>query len=82
MKQQLELRLKELRGEFESGQKALAELDNRQAELRNTLLRISGAIQVMEEELDKFNSDSAELLPQSSPIPEEPVESEPEDVTA
>lgn len=46
-------RLKELRSEFESGQKALAELENRQANLRNTLLRISGAIQVLEEELAK-----------------------------
>ncbi len=53
MKQQLEHRLKELRTEFESGQKALAELENRQANLRNTLLRISGAIQVLEEELTK-----------------------------
>jgi chromosome segregation ATPase len=82
MKQQLEQRLKELKAEFESGQKALAELENRQADLRNTLLRISGAIQVLEEELGKFDSDSAGLLPQSSLILEQPVESEPEDVTA
>lgn len=53
MKQQLEQRLKELRAEFESGQKALAELEVKQANLRNTLLRISGAIQVLEEELAK-----------------------------
>lgn len=53
MKHQLEHRLKELRSEFESGQKALAELENRQANLRNTLLRISGAMQVLQEELDK-----------------------------
>jgi chromosome segregation ATPase len=53
MKQQLEQRLKELRSEFESGQKALAELENKQANMRNTLLRISGAIQVLEEELAK-----------------------------
>lgn len=53
MKLQLEQRLKELKAEFESGQKALAELEARQANLRNTLLRISGAIQVLEEELAK-----------------------------
>jgi uncharacterized coiled-coil protein SlyX len=82
MKEQLEQRLKELKAEFESGHKALAELENRQADLRNTLLRISGAIQVLEEELGKFSSDSTEPLPQSTPIPEEPVESEREDVTA
>ena len=53
MKQQLENRLKELRSEFESGQKALADLEHQQANLRNSLLRISGAIQVLEEELAK-----------------------------
>ncbi len=51
MKQQLEQRLKELRAEFDSGQKALADLEAKQMQLRNTLLRISGAIQVLEEEL-------------------------------
>jgi predicted nuclease with TOPRIM domain len=53
MKQQLVLRLQELKAEFESGQKALTELETKQANLRNTLLRISGAIQVLEEELNK-----------------------------
>ena len=53
MKQQLEHRLKELRSEFESGQKNLADLEQRQANLHNSLLRISGAIQVLEEELAK-----------------------------
>lgn len=49
MKQQLEQRLKQLRAEFEAGQNALAELESQQMNLRNTLLRISGAIQVLEE---------------------------------
>ena len=53
MKQQLEQRLKELRAEFESGQRTLADLEVKQANLRNALLRISGAIQVLEEELAK-----------------------------
>ncbi len=55
MKHQLEQRLKELKSEFESGQKALADLEVKQMNLRNTLLRISGAIQVLEEELAKEN---------------------------
>lgn len=42
-------RLVELRGEFEKGQKELAQLEARREELKNTLLRISGAIQVLEE---------------------------------
>ena len=53
MKQQLEQRLKELRAEYESGQKALAELENKQTALRSTLLRINNAIQILEEELSK-----------------------------
>jgi hypothetical protein len=51
MKQQLEQRLNELRTEYASGQKALVELENKQAALRSTLLRISSAIQVLEEEI-------------------------------
>lgn len=53
MKQQLEQRLQSLKSEFESGQKILAELEVKQANIRETLLRISGAIQVIEEELSK-----------------------------
>lgn len=52
MKRQLEQRLKELKVEFESGQKMLSDLENKQANLRDTLLRISGAIQVLEEILE------------------------------
>ncbi|MBW4443412.1 MAG: hypothetical protein KME10_19705 [Plectolyngbya sp. WJT66-NPBG17] len=51
MQQRLEHRLNLLRSEFEAGQTALAELETKKANLRDTLLRISGAIQVLEEEL-------------------------------
>jgi septal ring factor EnvC (AmiA/AmiB activator) len=57
MKQQLEQRLKELRAELESGRKTLAELENKEKNLRKTLLRISGAIKVLEEELAKESSE-------------------------
>ncbi len=50
---QLEQQLKELRAEYAAGQKVLGELENEQAELRNTLLRIDTTIQVLEEELSK-----------------------------
>ncbi len=53
MKDQLLQRLTVLKAEFEAGQKMLAELERKQAELRNTLVRISGAVQVLEEELAK-----------------------------
>ena len=46
---QLQERLSALRNEFRNGQQALAELDARRENLRVTLLRISGAIQVLEE---------------------------------
>lgn len=49
MQAQLEQRLTELRAEFQAGQKMLADLETREAELRQTMLRISGAIQVLEE---------------------------------
>lgn len=49
MKEQVEQRLTELKAEFTSGQKVLADLEAKQITLRETLLRISGAIQVLEE---------------------------------
>jgi len=57
MHSQLHKRLNELKKEFETGQKRLAELEREQTNLRETLLRISGAIQVLEEELAKNNKD-------------------------
>ncbi len=53
MKEQLEQRLGELKAEYEAGQKMLADLEARQATLRETLLRIAGAVQVLEEELGR-----------------------------
>jgi len=49
MKEQLNLRLEALKQEFETGQARLLELDRQQVALRETLLRISGAIQVLSE---------------------------------
>ena len=66
MKEQLEKRLAELKAEFESGQKVMAELETKQANLRDTLLRISGAIQILEEEIGKISEEEknreAELI--------------------
>ena len=49
MKEKLQQRLQELKSEFESGQKMMADLESQKANLRDTLLRISGAIQVIGE---------------------------------
>ena len=56
MKKQLEQRLDQLKAEFESGQKMLAEYEAKEAALRETMIRISGAIQVLEEELNESGS--------------------------
>lgn len=51
MKEQIEQRLATLKAEYKSGQKMLADLEAQKINLYETLLRISGAIQVLEEEL-------------------------------
>lgn len=51
MQEKLQQRLNSLKSEYEAGQKMMVELDTKQATLRDTLLRISGAIQVLEEAL-------------------------------
>ena len=49
MRPQLERRVAELKSEYEAGQKMLAELEAKKVDLQATLLRIGGAIQVLEE---------------------------------
>ena len=49
MKNELTARLAQLREEYDAGTRVMADLQKKQDELRTTLLRISGAIQVLEE---------------------------------
>ena len=49
MRKQIEERLCALQSEFKAGQEILAELETRQSNVRSTLVRISGALQVLEE---------------------------------
>ena len=51
MRDRLQGRLARLRDEFARGQEQLIQTEARARELRETLLRIAGAIQVLEEEL-------------------------------
>jgi len=53
MKEQIKERIQQLKAEDESGQKMLADLETQESNLRTTMLRISGAIQVLEELLAK-----------------------------
>ncbi|MFQ4135465.1 hypothetical protein PGN35_004025 [Nodosilinea sp. PGN35] len=72
MQDKLQQRLQSLKIEYESGQKVLAELEARQANIRDTLLRISGAIQVLEEMLTQGeNAASGEAAAATSDLPGE-----------
>jgi predicted nuclease with TOPRIM domain len=56
MHERIQTRLEELRKEFETGQAELDKLKKQRTYLRETLLRISGALQVLEELLAKEQS--------------------------
>jgi prefoldin subunit 5 len=49
MHDQVQARIEALRKELEMGQRRMTDLDREMAQLRDTMLRISGAIQVLEE---------------------------------
>ena len=49
MQDQLQTRIDALRKELEMGQRRMQDLERQLAQLRDTMLRISGAIQVLEE---------------------------------
>lgn len=57
MREQLQQRLETLKFEFDTGQTKLREMERQQSMLRETLLRISGAIQVLEEALAETESE-------------------------
>jgi hypothetical protein len=52
LREQLERRLAALQAEFDRGERMLADFDAQRASLRDTLLRLAGAITVLKEELD------------------------------
>lgn len=45
----MQARLEALKGELEAGQAEIQKLDERRASLHATMLRISGAVQILEE---------------------------------
>ncbi len=59
MEPRLRQRLAELRTEYDKGQKTLQELEGQAASLRATLLRISGAVQVLAESLGEVDEGPA-----------------------
>jgi predicted nuclease with TOPRIM domain len=62
METRLRLRLEQLRAEYEKGRKTLEDLEAQAANVRATMLRISGAVQVLQEELGEA-ADSKESRP-------------------
>lgn len=60
MKSQLEARLAELKSEFDAGKNMLADLEKKRTDLEATMLRISGAIQVLEELLKQDDENKVE----------------------
>lgn len=60
MRERLQARLDVLKNEFQTGQTRLRDLEQQSTQLRETLLRISGAIQVLEELLTEEKSQEIE----------------------
>ena len=56
MRAEIEKRISELETEFAEGKRMLADLEAKQADLQQTLLRISGALQVLNELLAAENA--------------------------
>jgi predicted nuclease with TOPRIM domain len=53
VREQLRKRLEELRAEYRKGEETLEELEGKLSSVRSMMLRLSGAIQVLQEELDR-----------------------------
>jgi len=53
MREKLQQRLETLKSEFETGKARLHDIQRQEAQLQETLLRISGAIQVITELLEQ-----------------------------
>ena len=62
MKKLLYKRLQELKQEYELGRDKLEQIESQYENLNSTLLRISGAIQVLEELLEQEDGNSEESL--------------------
>ncbi len=60
----MEERLQELRAEYEQGLQHMARVDEKRRDVQRTLLRISGAIQVLEELLAEEQGETTEAREQ------------------
>ncbi len=58
-------RLQELKHEYQQGQRRLILLQQQEKEVNETLLRIQGAVQVLEELSEKLSKSHSESTPQN-----------------
>ncbi|MBL7495710.1 hypothetical protein I6A84_22780 [Frankia sp. CNm7] len=70
MREQMEKRREELAAELRQGQEMLAEVEARRAELGQMLLRISGALQVLEELLAPDGPTTGAIRPAPASVTE------------
>jgi prefoldin subunit 5 len=64
----MEQKLQDLKERFEQGQQQLAVLEQRRTELRDSLLRLSGAIQVLEELKAADGNTETDSVAQAPPV--------------
>jgi predicted nuclease with TOPRIM domain len=71
--EQVQDRLASLKKEFETGQARLRQLEAEQSYLRETMLRISGAIQVLQEIMGETNQEkqTADAAPSAPANPQD-----------
>lgn len=66
LENRLRERLNQLQDEYTKGKQSLNELEAQANNLHDTLLRISGAIQVIQEELEEVEKDAHTVKPPAS----------------
>lgn len=66
MSEVIQARLKELRDELAAGEEQMEAIERRRMQLRDTMLRISGAIQVLEELSTSSTQEAAETEAQQA----------------
>jgi len=59
----IEARIRELKDNYQAGQTQLRSLEAQQKDLQQTLLRISGAIQALQELLDQMQGKEPDVQP-------------------
>ena len=69
MEDRLRRRLRELRAEYDKGRQTLDELEGQAASVRATLLRIAGAVQVLQEELGESPRETLAATPPAADPP-------------